>query len=69
MMNFFLLLYINAQMKIWTSTCIYGTYHIWASADTVGPKSGPSLNLHLLFVYGSNDDSGKSTHLLIVTLR
>ena len=56
-------LYINAQMTIWTSTWIFGTYHIWVSADTVGLNSGLSLNLHLFLVYGSSDDSGKSTHL------
>ena len=38
------------------------TYHICASADTVELNSGKSLNLHLFFVYGSIDDSDKSTH-------
>ena len=41
----------------------YHNYHIWASADKVALNSGVSLNLQLLFVYGSSDDPGKSTHL------
>ena len=37
--------------------------HIRASADKDGPNSGPSINIYMLFVYESSDDSGKSTHL------
>ena len=35
------------KIGIWTSTCIFCTYHILASADTVELNSGLSLNLHL----------------------
>ena len=42
---------------------IFCTYHIWASADTVGLNSGLRLNLHLFLINGSSDDSGNSTHL------
>ena len=55
--------YINAQIKISTTTWIAGTNRIWPSADTVGPNFGLSLNLYIVFVYESSDDSGKSTHL------
>ena len=37
-------------MKIWTSTCIFGTYHIRANADTMGLNSNLSLNLHIYSV-------------------
>ena len=53
-------------MKIFTSTWIVGTYHIWTNADTARPNSGPTLKLYISIVYVSSDDSGKSTHLYIL---
>ena len=51
-------------MRKWRPAhAFFGTYHILAGADTMRPSYGLSLNLHLFFVYGSSDDSGKSTDL------
>ena len=42
---------------------MFGTYHKWTNAGTVGLNSDLNLNLHLFFVYRSKDGSGKATHL------
>ena len=42
---------------------MFGTFHKWTNADTVGLNSELILNLHLFFVHGRNNESGKATHL------
>ena len=64
----FLSYFINAQIEIWTSTWIFGTYHIWVNANTMGLNSDLSLNLHVYFLYMGEAMALANLHIYTVRL-